>query len=61
VHFRVEKVVREGRTITQVQPLEEEGRIAEMAVMLGGENAPNRESAAELLRAAEQTKAAATT
>jgi len=59
-HFRVEKVVRGGRTITHVQALAEQERIVEMAVMLGGNNDPNRQSAAELLRAATQIKAQAT-
>ncbi|HEY6008154.1 MAG TPA: DNA repair protein RecN, partial [Geobacteraceae bacterium] len=35
-HLRVEKRVEDGRTSTVVVPLEEEGRVAEMARMLGG-------------------------
>ncbi|HJV34763.1 DNA repair protein RecN [Geomonas sp.] len=36
LHLRVEKAVREGRTATSVQRLEGEGRVAEVARMLGG-------------------------
>ena len=35
-HFRVEKGIVEGRTVTSVAPLEGEERVAEMARMLGG-------------------------
>jgi DNA repair protein RecN (Recombination protein N) len=35
-HFLVEKRVAEGRTVTSVLPLDEQGRVAEMARMLGG-------------------------
>ena len=35
-HFRVEKSVVEGRTVTSVSFLPEEERVAEMARMLGG-------------------------
>ncbi|GFO56342.1 DNA repair protein RecN [Geomonas sp. Red276] len=36
LHLRVEKGVRDGRTATSVQTLDGEGRIAEVARMLGG-------------------------
>jgi DNA repair protein RecN (Recombination protein N) len=35
-HLRIEKVAREGRTVTQIEPLEGEARLAELASMLGG-------------------------
>jgi DNA repair protein RecN (Recombination protein N) len=35
-HFRVEKQVVDGRTVTSVTPLDREERVAEMARMLGG-------------------------
>jgi len=55
-HFRVEKQVHDGRTLTVVEPLENEARVRELAVMLGGTSAPNLESARELLRAAQADK-----
>ncbi|HKB27948.1 MAG TPA: hypothetical protein VKC59_02900, partial [Candidatus Limnocylindrales bacterium] len=35
-HFRIAKREREGRTITEVEALDREGRIVELAAMLGG-------------------------
>ena len=35
-HFRITKRVRDGRTITEVERLDREGRIVELAAMLGG-------------------------
>jgi DNA repair protein RecN (Recombination protein N) len=58
-HFRVEKHVDGGRTVTRVRRLEGEERIPELAQMLGGLTEANRESAAELLRLAEKEKAIA--
>jgi DNA repair protein RecN (Recombination protein N) len=57
-HFRVEKKVRGGRTVTMVGPMTEEERRQELAQMLGGVSAATLESAAELLRTAEEAKAA---
>ncbi len=57
-HFKVDKVVRDGRTVTQVRRLQGEQRIAELAVMLGGDTAPNRESAHALLAEAGGTRTA---
>jgi DNA repair protein RecN (Recombination protein N) len=57
-HFRVEKQVEGGRTVTRVQRLEGNARVPELAQMLGGLTDANRESAAELLRLATQEKAA---
>jgi DNA repair protein RecN (Recombination protein N) len=36
VHFRIAKRERDGRTITEVEVLDREGRIVELAAMLGG-------------------------
>ncbi len=48
-HFRVYKVPADGRTVTRVEPLDEEGRLQELATMLGtGRSA--REAAEELRR-----------
>jgi DNA repair protein RecN (Recombination protein N) len=57
-HFKVEKVIRSGRTITVVRPLEGETRNAELAQMLGGESEPNLESARQLLKGAAAAKTA---
>lgn len=48
-HYRVGKQVRDGRTVTRVHKLEGEQRVTELAVMLGGDSEPNRESARALL------------
>jgi DNA repair protein RecN (Recombination protein N) len=37
VHFRIAKREREGRTVTEIERLDREGRIVEIAAMLGGE------------------------
>jgi DNA repair protein RecN (Recombination protein N) len=52
LHFRVEKQLRGGRTVTTVGPMTPEQRIEELAQMLGGTSPANRSSAAELLQAA---------
>jgi len=36
-HFRVEKVLDDGRAVTRVQPLDNEAREAEVARMLAGD------------------------
>jgi DNA repair protein RecN (Recombination protein N) len=56
-HFRVEKKVRGGRTVTMVGPMTEEERRQELAQMLGGVSPATLESAAELLRTAAEAKA----
>jgi DNA repair protein RecN (Recombination protein N) len=35
-HFRIVKRERDGRTVTEVERLDEAGRIAELAEMIGG-------------------------
>jgi DNA repair protein RecN (Recombination protein N) len=52
-HFRIEKRERDGRTVTEVQPLDETGRVEELAAMLGGGEDTARASARELLDRAE--------
>ncbi len=48
-HFRVAKQVRQGRTVTVVEPLEGEARVQELAQMLGGEDEEMLQSARQLL------------
>ena len=54
-HFRITKRERDGRTVTQVERLDREGRIVELAAMLGGGpgDAAALASARELLDRAE--------
>ncbi len=58
-HYRIAKREREGRTITEIEPLDREGRIVELAQMLGGEvgGATALASARELLDRAEAWRA----
>jgi len=53
-HFKVDKEVVEERTVTRTQELSADGRIPELAQMLGGRSEPNLESATELLDAAQR-------
>ena len=56
-HYHVSKVVRDGRTVTRVEPLAEEGRIMEIArLMTGGASRRAQESAQELLASKQNTK-----
>jgi DNA repair protein RecN (Recombination protein N) len=48
-HFRIEKRERDGRTVTEVQPLDADGRVAELAAMLGGGEGTGEAAARELL------------
>ncbi len=41
-HFRIAKRERDGRTITEVERLDREGRIVELAAMLGGASTSDR-------------------
>jgi DNA repair protein RecN (Recombination protein N) len=54
-HYRITKRERDGRTVTEIEPLDREGRIVELAQMLGGEvgGAATLASARELLDRAE--------
>jgi DNA repair protein RecN (Recombination protein N) len=48
-HFRVQKQVIDGRTITQVDALDDRARLEELALMLGGASDANRNAAQETL------------
>jgi DNA repair protein RecN (Recombination protein N) len=54
-HYRITKRERDGRTVTEIEHLDREGRIVELAQMLGGEagGAATLASARELLDRAE--------
>jgi len=52
-HFRVEKQIQSGRTITQLRQLEGEERLIELAQMLGGLSEGTLQSARELLQTAQ--------
>jgi DNA repair protein RecN (Recombination protein N) len=54
-HFRIAKRERDGRTVTEVTRLDREGRVAELAAMIGGPEGGEavRHSATELLDRAE--------
>lgn len=60
-HFRIEKRIRGGRTVTSVERLGTDGRVAELARMMGGAAATEtvRAGARELLAAAAGRKAKA--
>lgn len=49
-HFVVDKETRGGRTLTQVRPLDHDGRVIELSRMLGGHSDAARKHAEELLR-----------
>jgi DNA repair protein RecN (Recombination protein N) len=49
-HFMVEKKLKDGRTISQIHRLEKEGRITELARMLGGKSEAARRHAETLLK-----------
>ncbi len=51
-HFQVQKVVRDGRTTTQVRQLEGEERLLELAGMLGEVSEGTLRSASDLLQSA---------
>jgi len=55
-HLKVEKVVKDNRTVTQIIPLEGMERIEELTVMLGPEAESARQSAQELLAYVEGIK-----
>lgn len=57
-HFKIEKEVQGGRTVTLARCLTDTERLPELASMLGGVSEPNLESAADLLRQAVEAKSA---
>ncbi len=50
-HLLISKSVRGGRTYTDVQPLDAEGRLEELARIIGGESTPASREAAREMRA----------
>jgi DNA repair protein RecN (Recombination protein N) len=58
-HYRITKRERDGRTVTEIEPLDREGRIVELAQMLAGEagGATSLAGARELLDRAEAWRA----
>lgn len=56
-HFRVQKLVEDGRTTTHVEEMRDTTRLDELALMLGGVNDANRRAADETLRFARQRSA----
>lgn len=56
-HFRVQKLVEDGRTITRVEEMHDATRLDELALMLGGVNEANRRAANETLHIAHQRAA----
>ncbi len=61
-HYRIAKRERDGRTVTEVERLDRDGRVAELAAMIGGPDGGEaaRHSAGELLDRAEAWCAART-
>lgn len=57
-HFKVEKVVSDGRTVTQVVDLRDEPRLLELAQMLGEVSEGTLQSATEILSTVRQSTAA---
>lgn len=55
-HFHVSKHMADGRTITAVSPLDRNGRVTELAAMLGTQEHLAREGAAAILDQAHQAK-----
>jgi DNA repair protein RecN (Recombination protein N) len=57
-HFRIEKRERDGRTVTEVQALDDAGRVVELAAMLGGGPGAGTAAARDLLDRAEAWQSA---
>jgi len=55
-HFKVEKVVKGGRTVTRVRALTPEARIAELAAMLGDTGPAGLAAARSLLEAGQEAR-----
>ena len=55
-HYLIEKSVRDGRTFTDVRPLDRSGRVSEIARIIGGNEVTDTilSSADEMLRFAER-------
>lgn len=57
-HFKVEKLVEGGRTITAVRKISGEDRLVELALMLGEVSAGTLQSASEIMQSVRETTAA---
>jgi len=55
-HFRVTKHVEDQRTVARVEPLSDQGRVDELAEMLGAETTNVRQSAYDILMLARRAK-----
>ena len=55
-HYQVSKRVQRDRTVTRVQRLDDQGRVDELAEMLGAETTSARQSAHDILMLARRTK-----
>jgi DNA repair protein RecN (Recombination protein N) len=53
-HYHVQKHVQEGRTTTEVKPLQGEDRVVELALMLGEVSEGTLHSARELVESVEK-------
>ncbi|MBW8010789.1 MAG: DNA repair protein RecN [Chloroflexi bacterium] len=58
-HFKVDKLVKDGRTITQVKKLNGEARLMELALMLGEVSEGTLQSANEILQTVNKATSAA--
>jgi DNA repair protein RecN (Recombination protein N) len=56
VHFRIHKLQRGGRTITLADPLDDKGRVTELAEMLGAQTDSGHQSAHDILMLARRVK-----
>jgi DNA repair protein RecN (Recombination protein N) len=57
IHFKVDKLVQEGRTSTTVKGLKEKDRMMELALMLGDVSEGTLQSANEIMQAVKETTA----
>ncbi|MEO8429000.1 MAG: DNA repair protein RecN [Verrucomicrobiota bacterium] len=53
-HYIVTKSVRDGRTVTEIQPIEKQARVEELARMLGGQSDAARRHAEVLLKSSNE-------
>ena len=55
-HYKVSKHVENDRTVTRIEQLGDQGRVDELAEMLGAETTAARQSAFDILMLARRTK-----
>ncbi len=55
-HYKVSKHVKSGRTVTRIEQLSDQGRVDELAEMLGADTSSARQSAYDILMLARRTK-----